>query len=127
MQYFMTFEKHRVFNDVEETKKAIMNLKKLPNEYKEAACKLIHEYSVPDGKGGMYHGIGVTAEKGRVSGLNLHPDLIAKIKKLDLKPGFSMGVDKNGYYIHTHRARSKSHPKPDGFSAKEIKFIESTG
>ena len=127
MQYFMTFEKHRVFNDVEEAKTAISNLKKLPHELKEEACKLIHKYAVPDGSGGMYKGIGTTAKNGIVSELELHPDLVKKIHKLGLKPGFSMGVDKNGYFIHTHRARSKSHKKPNGFSAKEIKFIESTG
>lgn len=67
------------------------------------------------------------AAKGRVSGLRLHPDLKKKIKEKGLPDGFSMGVDKDGYYIHTHRARSKSYEKPDAISVKDIKFIDSTG
>jgi predicted GNAT family acetyltransferase len=67
------------------------------------------------------------AAKGRISGLQLHPDLKKKIKEKGLPDGFSMGVDKDGYYIHTHRARSKSYEKPDAISVKDIKFIDSTG
>lgn len=67
------------------------------------------------------------AAKGRISGLKLHPDLKKKIKEKGLPDGFSMGVDKDGYYIHTHRARSKSYEKPDAISVKDIKFIDSTG
>ncbi len=37
------------------------------------------------------------------------------------------GADKNGFYVYTHRARSKSHPTPDEITEKEITFIESTG
>jgi predicted GNAT family acetyltransferase len=67
------------------------------------------------------------AAKGRISGLQLHPDLKKKIKEKGLPDGFSMGVDKDGYYIHTHRARSKSYEKPDAINIKDIKFIDSTG
>jgi predicted GNAT family acetyltransferase len=67
------------------------------------------------------------AAKGRISGLQLHSDLKKKIKEKGLPDGFSMGVDKDGYYIHTHRARSKSYEKPDAISVKDIKFIDSTG
>lgn len=64
---------------------------------------------------------------GKVSGLKVHPDLEKKIKEAGLPSGFSMGVDKDGYYIHTHRARSKSKATPTGFTNKEIKFVDSTG
>jgi uncharacterized protein (AIM24 family) len=64
---------------------------------------------------------------GKVNELQLHPDLKKKIESEGLPSGFSMGVDKNGYYIHTHRARSKSHDTPNGFTKKEIEFIDSTG
>lgn len=40
--------------------------------------------------------------------------------------GCSLGKDKNGFFIYTHRARSKSR-KDLNFTQKEIKFIESTG
>jgi hypothetical protein len=38
-----------------------------------------------------------------------------------------MGIDKNGYFIHTHRARSKSYEKSSDIPLKDIKFIDSTG
>jgi hypothetical protein len=64
---------------------------------------------------------------GKVTELQLHPDLKKKIKEKGYPDGFSMGVDKDGYFIHTHRARSKSHEKPSQITAKEMKFIDSTG
>lgn len=91
----------------------IKNLKKLPKEYKEEAYKLI-QYSTH-------------AENGRVTNLLLHPELKRKIDENGYPSGYSMGIDKDGYYIHTHRARGKSHKKPSGITAKEMKFINSTG
>lgn len=91
----------------------IKNLKKLPKELKEVAIGLV-EYSTK-------------AKNGKVTGLQLHPDLKRKIEEGGYPNGFSMGVDKNGYFIHTHRARSKSHEKPTGITIKEMKFIDSTG
>jgi len=41
--------------------------------------------------------------------------------------GFTCKKDKNGYFITTHRARSKSYPKLEDVSMKDIKFIDSTG
>ena len=38
-----------------------------------------------------------------------------------------MGMDKNGYFIYTHRARSKSYDKASQISVKDIKLINSTG
>jgi len=91
----------------------IKYLKNFPTEYKEIAVKFLKGYS--------------SAKNGKVFGLELHPDLIAKINDNSYPSGFDMGMDKNGYFIHTHRARSKSHLKPDLITAKEIKFIDSTG
>lgn len=34
--------------------------------------------------------------------------------------------DKDGYYCHTHRARSKSYPALDKIPKKVVKFIDST-
>lgn len=99
--------------DEDEKIKSIINLKKLPKEYKEEACKFV-QYITNSGNG-------------KVTGLTLHPDLKKKIKEKGLPDGFSMGVDKDGYFIHTHRARSKSYEKPDAISVKDIKFIDSTG
>jgi len=41
--------------------------------------------------------------------------------------GVSFKKDKQGYFCHTHRGRSKSKPTPDGITKTELKFIESTG
>jgi hypothetical protein len=41
--------------------------------------------------------------------------------------GVSFKKDDNGYYCHTHRARSKSKPSPSKITKKELEFIESTG
>lgn len=92
---------------------SIKHLKGLPKELKDVAMLHVKEYS--------------KANKGKVTGLKLHTDINNKIKENDLPNGFDMGIDKNGYFIHTHRARSKSHKTPKGITNKEIKFIDSTG
>ena len=122
MKYIKLFEEviveknqygHSFTYDADEKTKSIMNLKNLPREYKEEACRHI-QYAT-------------NAKKGRVTGLTLHPDLKKKIKDGGYPSGYDMGVDKDGWFIHTHRARGKSHPKPDRITAKEMKFIDSTG
>ena len=67
------------------------------------------------------------ANKGKITGLELHADLKKKIKDKNLPDGFDMGIDKDGFYIHTHRARSKSYESPEKITEKDIKFIDSTG
>lgn len=99
--------------DNESIAKSIKFLHDLPIEYKEFALQNLKSYT--------------KAKNGVVTGLELHPDLVSKIKEKDLPNGFDMGVDKNGYFILTHRARSKSHENPVDITVKEIKFIDSTG
>lgn len=41
--------------------------------------------------------------------------------------GVSFGANKDGFFVYTHRARSKSKSTPNGITKKEIDFIESTG
>lgn len=41
--------------------------------------------------------------------------------------GTTVRKDDDGYFCHTHRARSDSYPSVDEIPAKDIKFIESTG
>jgi hypothetical protein len=41
--------------------------------------------------------------------------------------GVSMGADKGGFFVYTHRARGKSYKNPLKIPKKEIEFIESTG
>lgn len=57
-------------------------------------------------------------------GLSKPKSLRDKSNKID---GVSMGKDKDGYYIYTYRARSKSYASPEKISVKDIEFIESTG
>lgn len=45
-------------------------------------------------------------------------------KRLD---GVSLSRDKNGFFVRTHRARSKSYPEPGKIPLKKIQFIRSTG
>ena len=40
--------------------------------------------------------------------------------------GCYMGADKNGFFVYTHRCRSKSKMNPLKLTKKEIDFIEST-
>lgn len=86
---------------------------RIPEEYKKIALQLLKPYS--------------RVKKSVIYELELHPDLKKKIKDNNLPGGFSMGIDKAGFFIQTHRARSKSHPTPDKITFKEIKFIDSTG
>ena len=97
-----------------ETIDAIKKSRNLPEEYKDIAIELMKEYS-------HYY------PKGCVTELNLHPDLFKKLKENGWEDGFSMGVDKDGYFIHTHRARSKSHKSPTDFTKKEVDRTESSG
>lgn len=56
--------------------------------------------------------------------------LIDKCQKADCMKsldGVSLGQDKKGYFVYTHRARSKSYPKPENIHIRDIKFIETTG
>lgn len=101
-------------NSSEKIKKKIKYVRGLSDECRQYAMENHSDWK---------HDVG----SGRVSGLKIHPDLQKKIDEEGLPSGFSMGVDKNGYYIHTHRARSKSRINPSGFTQKEIKFVDSTG
>ena len=41
--------------------------------------------------------------------------------------GVGLGKDKNGYFVYTHRARSKSYDCVENIPMKDINFIKSTG
>jgi hypothetical protein len=41
--------------------------------------------------------------------------------------GVGVGKDKDGYFVYTHRARSKSYEKKSEIPKKDLKFIKSTG
>ena len=110
MIYIKKFEKFS--NDKLSIKDHIEHAR-IPDEYKDIALKLLKPYT--------------SVRKSVIYELELHPDLKKKIKEKGLPDGFSMGIDKNGFFIQTHRCRSKSHPSPDKITIKEIKFVDSTG
>jgi hypothetical protein len=95
-------------SDYTETKESLMRSKSIGKEMKEEILKYVSS-------GSKYHGGGV------ITGL-----VIPKIEGKSFK-GVSMGGDKDGFFVYTHRARSKSHPTPEKITKKEINFIESTG
>ena len=78
---------------------------KLPKDLKEKILKL----GLSGFKDGRAHGIG----KPKVKGKSFN--------------GVSLGADKNGFFVYTHRARCKSKSDPEKISDKDIKFIKSTG
>ena len=60
--------------------------------------------------------------------------LIKKIKNVPIPKGFKvklkgvgLGIDQKGYYVYTHRARSKSYKDIAKIPLRMIKWIESTG
>lgn len=116
MKYIKTFEQINYKEEVsklEDIHNKIKNLKKVPIEYKEIAYNLIDSIT--------------KAGDGKITGLRLHPDLEKRIKEKNLPYGFSMGIDKDGFYIHTHRGRSKSKKSVNDITEDEIRKTDSTG
>ena len=90
-----------------DTKDSILSSKSIPKEKKEEIIK--------------YLGSGSSYKEGKVYGLQ-KPKVNGKSFN-----GVSLGADKNGFFVYTHRARSKSKESPDKIPQKDIDFIESTG
>lgn len=49
------------------------------------------------------------------------------LKKTPKAKGVTLRKDKDGYYVHTHRSRSKSYKSIAAIPKSVIEFIESTG
>lgn len=116
MKHIILFEKYsegNVIGDEPDIKKIIMNLKRISADDKNMACSL-SQYITKAGNS-------------KISGLLLPEELKVRIESKGYPSGFSFGIDQHGYFIHTHRARSKSKDKISGITAEEMKFIDSTG
>jgi hypothetical protein len=111
MKHIQLFEAFHFNPDTK--REEIKKLRGLNKERKEMAQKLVQYIT--------------HAKSGKVSGLRIHPLLAKKCRLEKLPTGFSMGLDKDGWFIHTHRARSESRAEPLDFTKKEIKWIDSTG
>lgn len=61
---------------------------------------------------------------GIVTKLKIPTEMKAISKKID---GCSLGADKNGFFVYTHRARSRSFSSPLKIDKKSIDYIETTG
>ena len=100
--------------EISNYKKTIGSLersKNIPSEMKELISKYLNSSS-------KY------VDGGKVLNLSIPKELKEKSPKVS---GVSMGADKNGFFVYTHRARSKSFNKPESISIKSIEFINSTG
>ena len=90
------------------TKDSLLRSKNIPKKMKEVILKYL--------SGGSKY-----IEGGRVHGLK-----IPKVKGKRFH-GVSLGADKKGFYVYTHRAASKRYESPDKIPQSAIDFIESTG
>lgn len=66
-------------------------------------------------------------KKAKIYSLELSSELLDRIKELNAPRGFSMGIDKDGIFIHTHRGRSKSKDNINLFTLEDFKRTDSTG
>ncbi|MFW6219961.1 MAG: hypothetical protein ACOC33_03900, partial [bacterium] len=89
------------------TKESLMRSKKISNEMKDKIVK--------------YLSSGSRYENGIVLGL-----LIPKVNGKSFN-GVSLGADKDGFFVYTHRASGERFESPENISKKSIEFIESTG
>ncbi len=103
-QYLTILEKN-YSEQFENVESKIKNSKKLSKEMKEKILPMI----IKNKFGTMYN-------NGKV--LNL---------KYSKSNGCSLGADKDGFFVYTHRARSKSYPEIDKIPQSKIDFIKSTG
>ncbi len=91
-------------------KKSIQLSRKIPANLKEKIIKLCATNS--------YYSNGIVKGLIKPTGFN----------KISSKAtGVSLGADKDGFFVYTHRARSKSYKNPLKISKKWIDWIESTG
>lgn len=101
----------KLVDETSDIKGKIERSKKLTKEMKEKIIPMIV-------KNGIH---GTKYKEGRVTYL--------KTPKISGKSflGNGIGADKDGFFVFTHRARSKSYPELSKIPDKDIKFIETTG
>ncbi len=103
-KYFKPFNKG-IFNESENYEDVIQKIKsskKLSQEIKDKIIPLVVLNST-------------AYNKGFVTGLKF------------ANSGCSLGANEDGFFVHTHRARSKSYSDIDKIPQKDINFIVSTG
>lgn len=113
IKLFEEYSKELIDKDAKSIYEIIDGLKRISKENKDLAKKLAGNIT--------------KAGNSKIFGLELPDELLTRIQERGYPNGFSFGIDANGFFIHTHRARSKSKEKISQITAKEIKFIASTG
>ena len=93
-----------------EVKKSLKLSKKIPKEMKDTIEKYLTSTS-------RYN-------NGRIYGLRKFNGMSKISSKIS---GVSFGADKDGFFVYTHRCRSKSNKDALKITKKEIDFVESTG
>lgn len=91
-------------------KKTINLSRKIPNPVKELILKYVTTSSRYNN--GVVYGLKKPIGMGKIS------------KNIS---GCSVGADKDGFFVYTHRCRSKSKMNPLKITKKTIDFIKSTG
>jgi len=101
---FLLLEKR---NRYRENKKSLHLSRKITDKMKN----IIEPFMTSDSK----------VRNGVVTGLRKPNGLSKKFN------GVSLGADKDGFFVYTHRAASERYASPEAIPEKDIKFIESTG
>lgn len=87
----------------------------IPKEIKEKILALVNS------------GTRISKKYPVIHSLTKPTDFNKKVKEHNLPTGYELGADKNGFFVATHRARSKSYENAVDIPIKSIKFIDSTG
>lgn len=87
----------------------------IPREIKEKILDLVNS------------GTRVSKKHPIIHGLTKPTDFNKRVKEHNLPTGYELGADKNGFFVATHRARSKSYGNAVDIPIDSIKFIDSTG
>lgn len=105
--FFEKFDNERSIED------RIKYVRGISNENKEYALMYLNTYT--------------KAAKGKITGLRLPEEFLAKLQTEGLPSGFDMGIDNKGFFIHTHRGRSKSFDSLMDIPDESIRYVDSTG
>ena len=104
-------EKLSLQEQTTDVKEKIERSKKIPKELKDKLISMIVKAGIHGTK--YNNGVVTYLRKEKVDG-----------KSFD---GVGIGADKDGFFVFTHRARSKSKPELNKIPDKDINFIKSTG
>ena len=112
MKYIKIFDKFEI-GKKRPIEDCIKYVRGISNDNKEIALSLLSSRT--------------KAQKGKITGLSLPSDFAKYLSDNNLPTGFDFGIDKDGFFVHTHRAKCKSCDDYMKIPKKSIIFIDSTG